>query len=148
MLPEEVIMLEDGDCLEVTPHYAKVLGKIPHGLIVVDGKVIGDVEEIVIRDRRFLSEDGVVLVILSVDRETGDILAGPYIHSRGFTGEEMAEEMIAEAGELVVDAYKSIDPEAKEESAVVQATVKKALKSYIKQKTHRFPVILPVIMEI
>lgn len=145
---DEVHLIEDGICLEISPHYAKVLGRVPHGRVFVDGKGIGDVEEVVLRDRRYLSNDGVVLVILSVDRETGEVLGGPYMHSRGFAAEEEAGMMLEEAAELVLEAYNSIDPEAKEESAVVQATVKKALKGFLKKRTNRFPVILPVIMEI
>lgn len=148
LLKEEVLILEDGDCLEVTPNYAKIIGKIPHGRIFVDGKGIGDVEEVVLRDRRYLSEDGVVLVMMSVDRETGEVLAGPYMHSRGFTGEEVLNAMKEDACQVVLDAYNSLDPEAKEESTFVQAAIKKALKVFIKKQTHRFPVILPVVMEV
>lgn len=146
--PAEAIVLEDGDCLEVTPHSARVIGRIPHGRVFVDGKGIGDVEEVVLRDRRYLSEDGVVLVILSVSRESGEILGGPYIHSRGFVAEPEEANLLEEARTVVLDAYHSIDPEEKEDSAAVQATVKKALKTFIKRETRRFPVILPVIMEI
>lgn len=148
LMDEEVLILEDGDCLEVTPQHAEIIGHVPHGRVFVDGKGIGDVEEFVIRDRRYLSNDGVVLVILSVDRETGEVLGGPYLHSRGFAAEAEAGALLEEASRLVLEAYNSIDPEAKEESAFVQATVKKALKSFLKKETNRFPVILPVIMEI
>ncbi len=148
MLDEEVFQLEDGDCLEVRPDAARVLGKIPHGRVFVDGKGIGDVEEVVIRDRKYLSHDGVVMVFLSVDRETGEVLGGPYLHSRGFAIEQEAETLLEEARQHVLDAYNSIDPEAKEEGAVVQATVKKALRTFLKKETRRFPVIMPVIMEI
>ncbi|CAN5348553.1 ribonuclease J [soil metagenome] len=145
---DEVLIIENGDCLEVTANYAKVIGKIPHGRIFVDGKVVGDVEEVVIRDRKYLSEDGVVTVIMSVSRENGEILAGPFLHSRGFMGEEESKPLLEEAAKIVVDAYNAIDPEGKEEATVIQATVKKALRTYLKKRTARFPVILPLIMEI
>ncbi len=148
MLEEEIIIMENGDCLEVTPHAARIIGKIPHGRIFVDGKGIGDVEEVVIRDRRYLSEDGVVLVILSVSRDTGEILSGPFLHSRGFASEEEATAMMKEATEIVREAYEAMNREAQEESAVVQATIKKAMKLFLKKKTDRFPVILPVVMEV
>lgn len=145
MLKDEIKIIENGDCLEITPHRAEVIGKVPHGRVFIDGKGVGDVEDLVIRDRKFLSEDGVVIVMLSVDRETGEVLGGPYIHSRGFTSEAG---MMEEAAKVVLDAYNSMGNESQEESSVVQATVKKALKSYLKKKVDRFPVILPVIMEI
>ncbi|MBI1292711.1 RNase J family beta-CASP ribonuclease [bacterium] len=149
MLPEEIKVIENGDCLEITPHHAQVIGKIPHGRVFIDGKGVGDVEDVVIRERRFLADDGVVMVILSVDRETGEVLGGPYIHSRGFTSELVESGvMMEEASKVVLDAYNAMDHESQEESSVVQAAVKKALKSYLKKKVARFPVILPVIMEI
>lgn len=148
MQPDEILHIENGDCLEISSRGAEIIGRIPHGRVFVDGKGIGDVEEIVIRDRKFLSEDGVVMVILSVSRETGEVLAGPYLHSRGFMSEEGAETILEEARQVVLDAYRETDSEGKEESTVVQANVKKALRSFLKQKTRRFPVILPLIMEI
>lgn len=148
MQDDEILIIEDGDCLEITPASARVVGKIPHGRVFVDGKGIGDVEEVVIRDRRFLSEDGVVMVILSVDRETGEVLGGPYIQSRGFVGSGEESALWEEAAQVVMEAYESMDAESREESSVVQANVKKALKTFIKRETQRFPVIVPVIMEI
>lgn len=109
---------------------------------------MGDVEEVVLRDRRYLSEDGVVMVMLSVDRESGEILGGPYIHTRGFVAEGDEGRIKEGAAAVVLEAYHSVEQEAREESSVVQATVKRALKLYLKQETARFPVILPVIMEI
>lgn len=148
MLPEEVKIMENGQCLELTKNGAKIVGKIPHGRVFVDGKGIGDVEEMVLRDRRFLSTDGVVMVILSVDRETGEVIGEPFLHTRGFVAEAEAADLLANAQQVVIDAYLSIDPEGKEESSVVQATVKKALRGFFKKETRRFPVILPVVMEI
>jgi ribonuclease J len=148
LLPEEINIIENGDCLEVTPNSCRVVGSVPHGRVFVDGTGVGDVEEMVVRDRRYLADDGVVLVILSVDRESGEVLGGPYLHSRGFAGEEEAAALLEEAAQVVLDAYESVSEEAKEESSVVQATVKKALRKFLKKETRRFPVILPVIMEI
>lgn len=148
LLDDEVRQIENGDCLEVTAQEARVIGKIPHGRVFVDGKGVGDVEEVVIRDRQYLSEDGVVMVILSVDRESGEVTGGPYLHSRGFVSEEDAAPLLDEARSAVLDAYNSLDPESREESAVVQATVRKALREFLKKKTRRFPVILPLVMEI
>lgn len=149
LLPEEIHLLDNGDCLEVNAEgEGEIIGKVPHGRVFVDGKGIGDVQDTVIRDRRFLSEDGVVLVILSVDRESGEVLSGPYIHTRGFVSEDAEPSLLEEASRIVLDAYNGVGAEEKEESAVVQAAVKKALRTFLKKETRRFPVILPVIMEI
>ncbi|MCC6546326.1 ribonuclease J [Candidatus Sumerlaeota bacterium] len=148
MQEDEILHLENGDCLEISRKGADVIGRIPHGRVFVDGKGIGDVEEVVIRDRKYLSEDGVVMVILSVSRDNGEVLGGPYLHSRGFMSEEGAEAILEDARQIVLDAYNDTDAEGKEESSVVQANVKKALRGFLKQKTRRFPVILPLIMEI
>lgn len=145
---DEVHVVENGDCLELTPHYAKTIGKVPHGRVFVDGKGIGDVEEVIIRDRKYLSEDGVLIVILGVDRETGDVLEGPYLHTRGFVDEQGQAPLLSRAAEVVEQAYNEMDPEGKEESAVVQATVKKVLRQFIKKEINRFPVIFPIVVEI
>jgi ribonuclease J len=144
----EVNVMENGDCLEVTPNEARIVAKVPHGRIFVDGKGIGDVEEVVIRDRKYLSEDGVVIVIMSVDRETGDVLEGPIIHSRGFVDEENNAKLLHEAANVVLETYQQMNNEAKEEGAVVQATIKKALRAFIKGRLDRFPVILVMVMEV
>lgn len=145
---DEVHVMENGDCLEVTPDYARKIGKVPHGRVFVDGKGIGDVEEVIIRDRKYLSEDGALIVILGVDRDTGDILEGPYLHSRGFVDEQGQATLLTKAAKVVEETYNAIDPEGKEESAVVQATVKKALRQFIKKELNRFPVIFPIVVEI
>jgi ribonuclease J len=132
----------------VTPNEARIVAKVPHGRIFVDGKGIGDVEEVVIRDRKYLSEDGVVIVIMSVDRETGDVLEGPIIHSRGFVDEENNAKLLHEAANVVLETYQQMNNEAKEEGAVVQATIKKALRAFIKGRLDRFPVILVMVMEV
>jgi ribonuclease J len=88
------------------------------------------------------------MVMLSVDRESGDVLGGPFLHSRGFMSEDELKEIQEDAVRVVLDAYHSIGAEEREESSAVQAIVKKALKGYLKRKTKRIPVILPVIMEI
>ncbi len=148
MMEDEICLLENGDCLEVTHDEAKIVGKVPHGRIFVDGKGIGDVEEVVIRDRKYLADDGVVAVIISVSRESGEVLGGPYLSSRGFVADQDAEALLDEAAEVVLEAYKALDPEEKEESSTVQVALRKALRSFLKKKTRRFPVIVPVVMEI
>ncbi|MDX2177404.1 MAG: ribonuclease J [Candidatus Sumerlaeia bacterium] len=146
--PQEVLMLETGDCLEFMNGAARVIGKVPHGRVLVDGKGIGDVGEVVLRDRRTLAQDGTVFVTLAIDTETGEVLSGPDIVSRGFIHEDENEALLAEARQVVLDAIQSENPGNLEDLSVVQAAVKKALRKLFKQRTERFPMILPVVLEV
>ncbi len=148
MEDDEIVIMEPGQVLTVTPDGARVRGKVPHGRVLVDGKGIGDVGEVVLRDRKHLSEDGMVLVTVAIDRETGELVSGPDIISRGFVHEDESREMLEEARRLVVDAINAEEPESREDTSVVQAMLKKELRRFFKQKTERFPVILPVVLEV
>lgn len=148
MEDDEVVILEPGQVLTVTADGARVRGKVAHGRVLVDGKGIGDVGEVVLRDRKHLSEDGMVLVTVAIDRETGELVSGPDIISRGFVHEDDSHEMLEEARRLVVDAINAEQPESREDTSVVQAMLKKELRRFFKQKTERFPVILPVVLEV
>ncbi|MCC5877353.1 MAG: ribonuclease J [Candidatus Sumerlaeia bacterium] len=145
---DEVHVIENGCCLELGSDGAKVVGRVPHGRVFVDGKSIGDIEEFVIRDRKYLSEEGVIVSILGVDRETGEVLEGPFLHTRGFVDEASHGDLLNEAAAVVLEAYESITREGQEESSVVQVTIKKALRGFIKRKLNRFPVIFPLVLEI
>ena len=147
MAPEEVNLLEDGDCLELTAEKATVLGKIPHGRVMVDGKGIGDIGEVVIRDRRYLSQDGMIVVILGVDRESGEILNGPEIITRGFLGEEEHDLGVERLKNLVLEAYDDLDDATRTDQPELQAAIKRVLRRSIKKESRRFPVILPVVLE-
>jgi len=148
MESDEVICIETGDCLRLTREEAKVIGKFPHGRVLVDGKGIGDVGEVVLRDRRHLAEDGMVIVTVAIDHETGELVSGPDIISRGFVYEEESKEMLDEARRLVVAAIEAESASSREDPQVMQATLKKELRKFFKQKTERFPVILPVVLEV
>lgn len=143
----EAFLLEDGDVLELKKASAQVIGKVPHGRVLVDGKGIGDVDEVVLRDRRYLAEDGMVVVILGVDHETGEVLNGPEIVSRGFASESEAE-FLEELKEVVIAAYEELGAGGRTDPSEVQAAIKKAVRQTIKKQTSRFPVILPMVLEL
>jgi ribonuclease J len=145
---DEVFLLENGDCLELTKTAAKVIGKIPHGRVLVDGKGIGDVDEAVLRDRMHLSQDGMIVVILGIDHETGELLSGPEITMKGFAIGEDDEAAIAELREVVLDAYDEMGAESRTEATTLQAGIKRALRQAIKKRNFRFPMILPVVLEV
>ncbi|MDK2971165.1 MAG: ribonuclease [Candidatus Sumerlaeota bacterium] len=148
MRDEEAFLLENGDCLELTRNSARVLGQIPHGRVLVDGKGIGDVDEIVLRDRRYLAEDGMVVIILGVDHESGEILSGPEIVARGFVLGEEGDAAFDSLKAIVLQAYEDLPIETRTEHTEVQAAMKRAVRRYIKKTNQRFPVIMPVVMEL
>ena len=102
----------------------------------------------VLRDRRNLSQDGMITVILVIDRSNGDILAGPDIISRGFVFMDENAELIQRCKEIVLEAYAEFDAQSREEKDVVQTGVRKALRRFLRERTSLFPVILPVVMEV
>lgn len=142
---DEAFLLENGDCLEVSHKGARVLGRVPHGRLLVDGKGIGDVDEAVLRDRRFLAEDGMLVVVLTIDHETGEVLGDPEIVSRGFVVGPGGEGRLKE---VVVAAYEELSDETRTESHEVQAAIKKAARQHIKKESERFPVIMSVVLEV
>lgn len=145
---KDTFLIEDGNTLEVRDGVARKGAAVPCGRILVDGKGIGDVGEVVLRDRYHLSQDGMVVVVLGIDHHTGEIVAGPDILARGFIYEDAGAEILARSKEIVVEAYDECIKEAREEGDVVQSSIKRALRKFFKQETARFPVIMPIVMEV
>jgi ribonuclease J len=144
---ENNILLEDGEVLEITPSHARKTDSISAGRVFVDGKGIGDVEEVVIRDRRHLSEDGMVLAVMAIHQQTGELVAGPDLISRGFMRIEEEEEILEQAKKVVLETLKTINREARKDRDELQEEVRKALRRYFNKALERRPVILPLIME-
>ncbi len=148
-MPEDsIFVLEDGAVLEFDNEGVRRAGDVEAGRILVDGKGIGDVGEVVLRDRRHLSQDGMVIAILAIDRHTGDVAAGPYIVTRGFVFVEENEDLINRSKEVVLQAFSECDKESREDWGVVKAELRRALKKFLKKQTARRPMILPVVLEI
>lgn len=118
------------------------------GQVLVDGKLIEGVEEVVLRDRKHLAEDGIITVILAIDSHSHQIIAGPDIVSRGFVVMDENEELIQTCRKLVIRAYEDCDKESQGEWEVVKVAVRKALRKYLRESMDRYPVILPVVVEI
>lgn len=146
--PENIFILENGDTLDVDQNSGVHRRADLAGQVLVDGRVIDQLEEVVLRDRQHLSEDGMVIVILAIHKRSLQIIAGPDIVSRGFVEVDRNEELIAACKEVVISAFESCAPEGKEEWEVVKSTVKKELRRFLGEKTDRYPVILPVVLEI
>jgi len=144
---ESCHLLEDGDVLELDASGGARRGeRVTAGRVFVDGKGIGDVEDEVLRDRRHLSEDGLVLAVLAIAQQSGEIVAGPDLVSRGVVTEEANPEILERARGAVLDALAAINPESRTDPAEVKEEVRKALRRYFKRFDRR-PVILPFVME-
>lgn len=148
-MPEDnVLIFEDGQALELDRNGARKGPRVQAGPVLVDGKTVGEIGEIVLRDRRHLSQDGMITVILVIDRSNGEILAGPDIVSRGFVHMDENLDLIQRCKQVVLEAYNDIDQLSREDKDVVQTGVRKALRRFLKDETQLFPVILPVVMEV
>jgi ribonuclease J len=143
-----IFILENGDVLEIKDESAEVNGRVTSGRIFVDGKGVGDVQDIVLRDRRRLAHDGIVIIILSVEKLTGDIVSGPDIISRGFVFEDASQEIINDVKELVYTTVKELDSELVADHTIVQAKIRSVLKKYLRNKMDRKPMIMPIILEV
>jgi ribonuclease J len=144
---ERCHLLEDGDVLELDAAGDARRGeRVTAGRVFVDGKGIGDVEDVVLRDRRHLSEDGLVLAVLAIHQQSGEIVAGPDLVSRGVVGEDANPEVLERARSAVMDALAAINPESRTDPLEVKEEVRRALRRYFKRLDRR-PVILPFVME-
>jgi ribonuclease J len=121
--------------------------KVESGRVFVDGKGVGDVGNVVLRDRKHLSEDGMVVVIIGMNHTTGALIYGPDIVSRGFVIEDENQEYLEEARLVVTAALDEINEEMRCDAEEVNTTVRQALRRFFKKTIERRPVILPVIME-
>jgi ribonuclease J len=139
-------LLEDGDVLEIDAAGARLADRVPAGRVFVDGKGIGEVEGVVLRDRRHLSEDGFVLAVVAMAQQSGELVAGPDLVTRGVVAEEASAEVLDGARDEVLTALGAINPEARTDPAEVKEEVRKALKRYFKRLDRR-PVILPFVLE-
>lgn len=126
----------------------KVVGQVPAGKVLVDGLGVGDVGSVVLRDRKHLSEDGLIVVVTTINRETGMVAAGPDIVSRGFVYVRESEELMDEAKQLVKKTLQTCADRNIREWGNIKSNVRDELGNFIFQRTKRSPMILPIIMEV
>ncbi len=143
---ENAIVMIDGDVLELDGETAAVKEHIPADYLYVDGLGVGDVDHVVLRDRQHLSTDGMVVVILAVDMQTGKLIGRPEIVARGLTSVEDSEELRSGAQEAVIASLEGADHLA--EWSLVNQTVREATAKYLYRETHRRPMVLPVVVEV
>lgn len=148
-MPENnVFVMQTGEVLELDKNSAGVTNRIPTGNVLVDGLGVGDVGNIVLRDRKHLSEDGLMIVVVTISKEDGKVLAGPDIISRGFVYVRESEDLMDGAKNLIKDVLVECEENNIKEWAYLKNNIKENLKEYLYQKTKRNPMILPIIMEV
>lgn len=148
MEKENIFILQSGNILELTDHSAEVVGQVHTGDILVDGLGVGDVGNIVLRDRQRLSEDGIIIVTLCLNEDASLVLGGPDIVSRGFVYVKGAEELLEEAKSIVTESvYDCLDRGVKDWNKI-KNSIKDSLGGYVWKATQRRPMILPIITEV
>ena len=148
MPKENIFISENGQILEFTRDKGQVAGKVTAGRVMVDGLGVGDVGNIVLRDRRQLSQDGILIVVVTMNKQTHRVVAGPDIVSRGFVYVRESEALMDEATARVQQALDRCEDEKVKEWAAIKSNVRDALCRYLFEKTRRRPMILPIIMEV
>jgi ribonuclease J len=144
---DHIIVAEDGDMIEVTQEAIGLVDHAASGNVYVDGLSVGDVGQIVLRDRKVLSQDGILMAVMTVDKETGLPISGPDIVSRGFVYMRDAEELLESARERVRESLTGLNGHSSDWS-FVKDKIKSTLSEFLYEKTHRRPMILPVVMEV
>ena len=144
---DNIFILKSGHVLEIDENSAAVTGSVHTGAILVDGLGVGDVGNIVLRDRQHLSEDGIMIVVMTFERHSNVVLAGPDIVSRGFVYVRESEDLMDHAREVVELALDGCLDKGITDWSKIKAAVKDALSDYVWKRTKRSPMILPIIME-
>jgi ribonuclease J len=145
---DHIKILSSGDILEFGEDFAKVTGRVPVGDILVDGLGVGDVGNVVLRDRQHLAEDGILIVVMCLDELSGELVAGPDIVSRGFVYMKESEDLIEEARVLVQDTVEGYISRHITDWGKIKSGTKDVLSEFVWKKTKRRPMILPIIQEV
>ncbi len=145
---ENIIMMQNGKILEINEEGSAFTGIVPNGRVLVDGLGVGDVGNIVLRDRQHLSQDGLIIIVLTMDSGTGEVVAGPDVISRGFVYVRESENLMEEVKSVVRHEIKKCEEKGVRDWATIKSTVRDNLKDYVFAKTKRNPMIIPIIMEV
>lgn len=145
---ENIFIMQSGDVLALDQESAKVVDKVHTGAILVDGLGVGDVGNIVLRDRQHLAEDGIIIVVLTLEKGTNRLLAGPDIVSRGFVYVRESEGLMEEARQVVSDSLDKCLSNRYADWNKIKLTIRDTMNDYIWKKTKRRPMIIPIIMDV
>jgi ribonuclease J len=143
---DQVLVCEDGDVLELTDAGLDHAGRVPAGFLYVDG-IVGDVGQGVLRDRRVLAEEGVVVVVVTVDVQSGKVLTGPEIITRGWVYAPEAEDLLDEACDRIADVVEAALASGVRDIDALERDVRRAAGRFVNERTRRRPMIVPVVME-
>ena len=146
--PENIFLTTNGRILELNEDEATLTGTVPFGKIMVDGLGVGDVGNIVLRDRQHLSQDGLIIVVMSMDSATGEIVAGPDVISRGFVYVRESENLMEDGKKMLKEEVRKFEEHGVRDWSTIKSRLKDSLRDYIFAKTKRNPMILPIIMEV
>jgi ribonuclease J len=147
MPAEHCLLIENGDVVTFRNGKGAITGKVETGRIFVDGKGVGDVGNIVLKDRKHMSEDGMVVVIIVINQSSGEIIYGPDIISRGFVFEDESQEYLDEAKKVVLDTLAALNTSVMSDWNEVKLEVRRILRRFFNKTIERRPVILPMIIE-
>lgn len=148
-IPEEnIFLVKPGNVMEFSEGNGRMAGSVPAGRVLVDGFGVGDVGEVVIRDRQMLAEDGIVIIVLAVDQDKSQILAGPEIITRGFVYVRESTDLIEDAKTALSRAIDKINREQMQEWNKIKSKVRDAASSFFYEQTGRRPMIMPIIIDI
>ena len=148
MRDDDIVMVEIGDVIELGPDSIDVTGVVPSGSVLIDGLGIGDVGAVVLRDRKHLSEDGLLIVVMGLDHELGTVVSGPDIISRGFVYVRESDELVEGARLAATRAIDAFGPIDSSEWNRLKNDVRESVQRYIYDTIKRNPMILPIIVEI
>ena len=146
--PDNIFIMTNGRILELNEYDAKLTGTVPVGKIMVDGLGVGDVGNIVLRDRQRLSQDGLIIIVLTMDSRTGTVVAGPDVLSRGFVYVRESENLMDDIKQLLRVEIEKFEEKHITDWSTIKSLLREELRDYIYKKTKRDPMILPIIMEV
>ena len=148
-IPEEdIFVTEIGDVVELTRNKGRIAGSVTAGSVMVDGSGVGDIGNVVLRDRKLLSEDGIFTVVITLNKQTGALLAQPEILSRGFVYEKNSEELLKETRELVKVKAAQFEKNHRSSWSSIKNDIRNPIKNYLYERTKRRPMVMPIIIEI
>ena len=145
---KDIFIMTNGRVLELNEEEAKLTTQVPNGRVLVDGLGVGDVGNIVLRDRQHLSQDGLIVIVMTMDSNTGEIVSGPDVVSRGFVYVRESENLMDDVKKVIRDEVKKCEENHIRDWSTIKSNVKDTLRDYIFEKTKRNPMILPIIMEV
>lgn len=145
---KNIFMMTNGRILELNENEAQLTTSVPNGKVLVDGLGVGDVGNIVLRDRQHLSQDGLIVIVMTMDSDTGEIVSGPDVVSRGFVYVRESENLMDDVKKVIREEVRKCEERHIRDWSTIKSNVKDTLRDYIFEKTKRNPMILPIIMEV